>query len=282
MGAARSRAGADCLVIDAESEYEGKYVQAQTVHARCATGSARPSRSRWPGFPYVDYHPSFPYSVFLGPGGAQYNAPQMYWQAIGTRSTPSSPTRTSSTASTGGRSFHSDRSTTARRRARSSASASSRAAYGAANVSWWDWQEAPSGAWRSISQPVGSLTGFTPDTAGASVGKGALGDVVVWAQEHLVSAGVPVTIDGAFGPKTLAAVQAFQTAHGLPATGLIDSVTWQALLRYAPAHVTWVIRRKRLTASTAGAGQAVVPRSARLRARSYEIPRSLGSGRPRG
>ena len=36
------------------------------------------------GFPYVDYHPGFPYSVFLGPGGAQYNSPQMYWVDIGT------------------------------------------------------------------------------------------------------------------------------------------------------------------------------------------------------
>ncbi len=36
------------------------------------------------GFPYVDFHPSFPYSVFLGPGGAQYNVPQMYWRDIGT------------------------------------------------------------------------------------------------------------------------------------------------------------------------------------------------------
>ena len=36
------------------------------------------------GFPYVDYHPAFPYSVFLGPGGAQFNTPQMYWLDIGT------------------------------------------------------------------------------------------------------------------------------------------------------------------------------------------------------
>src|SRR3954467_15610124 len=35
-------------------------------------------------FPYVDYHPSFPYSVFFGPGGATYNQPQMYWKAIET------------------------------------------------------------------------------------------------------------------------------------------------------------------------------------------------------
>ncbi len=35
-------------------------------------------------FPYVHYHSTFPYSVFLGPGGADFNVPQMYWRAIGT------------------------------------------------------------------------------------------------------------------------------------------------------------------------------------------------------
>ena len=34
-------------------------------------------------FPYVDYHPRLPYSVFLGPGGAQANLPQVYWKDIG-------------------------------------------------------------------------------------------------------------------------------------------------------------------------------------------------------
>jgi hypothetical protein len=33
-------------------------------------------------FPYVDYHPAFPYSVFLGQGGAQSNVPQLYWYAM--------------------------------------------------------------------------------------------------------------------------------------------------------------------------------------------------------
>ena len=35
------------------------------------------------GFPYVDYHPAFPYSVLLGPQGAQFNVPQTYWKEIG-------------------------------------------------------------------------------------------------------------------------------------------------------------------------------------------------------
>jgi hypothetical protein len=34
-------------------------------------------------FPYVDYHPGLPYSVFLAPGAAQVNLPQVYWKDIG-------------------------------------------------------------------------------------------------------------------------------------------------------------------------------------------------------
>ena len=87
-------------MIDAEAEYEGQYAAAQTYinDLRAKIGAAYPLALA--SFPYVSYHPSFPYSVFLGPGGAQYNAPQMYWKDIGTRSTPSTPTPTSATAST--------------------------------------------------------------------------------------------------------------------------------------------------------------------------------------
>ena len=84
VGAAAVRDGADCLIIDAEAQYEGKYVSAQAYMTRLRklVGSSYPIALA--GFPYVDYHPAFPYSVFLGPGGAQYNAPQMYWADIGT------------------------------------------------------------------------------------------------------------------------------------------------------------------------------------------------------
>ena len=75
--------GADCLVIDAEAEYEGRYAAAQTYinDLRAKIGTAYPLALA--GFPYVDYHPALPYSVFLGPDGAQYNVPQMYWKDIG-------------------------------------------------------------------------------------------------------------------------------------------------------------------------------------------------------
>jgi peptidoglycan hydrolase-like protein with peptidoglycan-binding domain len=38
-----------------------------------------------------------------------------------------------------------------------------------------------------------------------------------------------IPADGAFGPQTLAAVQAFQRSHHLPATGVVTLATWFAL-----------------------------------------------------
>lgn len=78
--AAARRGGADCLVIDAEGQYAAadRYIRA----LRGRIGATFPLSLA--AFPYVDYHPSFPYSVFFGPEGATVNQPQMYWKAIGT------------------------------------------------------------------------------------------------------------------------------------------------------------------------------------------------------
>src|ERR1700753_4275184 len=63
------------------------------------------------------------------------------------------------------------------------------------------------------------------------------GDLVVWMQEHLVSAGYPIQISGDYGYHTLLDVEAFQTAHGLGADGIIGPPTWAALLRHRAARV---------------------------------------------
>ncbi|MGI9082088.1 MAG: hypothetical protein ACR2FZ_07410, partial [Thermoleophilaceae bacterium] len=83
-GVRLARTGVDCLMVDAESAYQGRYVAAQAYmgHLRKRLGTSYPLGLT--SFPYVHYHPAFPYSVFLGPGGAQFNVPQMYWRAIGT------------------------------------------------------------------------------------------------------------------------------------------------------------------------------------------------------
>src|SRR5215218_5102449 len=78
-----TEAGADCFVIDAEKEYEGRYAQARQYvrELRRLVGPEYPLG--FTSFPYVDLHRSLPYSVFLGPGGAQFDRPQIYWRAIG-------------------------------------------------------------------------------------------------------------------------------------------------------------------------------------------------------
>jgi murein DD-endopeptidase MepM/ murein hydrolase activator NlpD len=45
-----------------------------------------------------------------------------------------------------------------------------------------------------------------------------------------VQAKIGVTADGAFGPKTQAALKAYQTKHGIPATGVVDAATWAKLV----------------------------------------------------
>ena len=279
VGAAAVHDGANCLMIDAESEYEGKYVSAQTY----VTTLRRLIGANFPvalaGFPYVDYHPAFPYSVFLGPGGAQYNTPQMYWFDIGTTvdavyahtyiynrlyQRPISPL---------GQVYNAPPAGDIRRFRQVSRS------YAAPGVSWWDWQEATGGAWHAVSQPLGSLSNFTPNTSLASIGQGAQGDFVVWAQEHLVSAGQKIPIDGAYGPKTKGAVMRFQTAHGLSPSGTINPATWQALLRYQPVSVRWSNRGARIASTASASGTTPVPKSASLPAKRDEIAGAGGAGR---
>jgi len=83
MGARAARAGAQCLIIDAEAEYEGRYASAAAYLRELRRLVGRDYPVGLASFPYVDYHPAFPYSVFLGPGGAQFDMPQMYWVEIG-------------------------------------------------------------------------------------------------------------------------------------------------------------------------------------------------------
>ena len=291
VGARAVDDGADCMVIDAESQYEGRYIAAQTYMAQLRSQIGTRYPVALAAFPYVDFHPSFPYSVFLGPGGAQYNVPQMYWRDIGT-----------SVSAVYAHTYSLNR--IYRRPIFPLGQLYSNPppgqivrfreldlAYGAGGISWWDWQSASAKAWNAMSLPINSLPAFTPDKAMAVVGRGASGDLVVWAQEHLVAAGFPVKISGQFKYRTYTQVAAFQARHGLTADGALGPQTWGALLRYKPVHVDWSLDRHiaagaqlRTAAASIRAGRSPtltlpVPLSASDPARRDEIPGSLGAGR---
>lgn len=60
---------------------------------------------------------------------------------------------------------------------------------------------------------------------------GARGKAVIYVQRVLR---IPVT--GNYGPRSVAAVKAFQSKHGIKADGVIHPGTWTALIAYAKAH----------------------------------------------
>jgi peptidoglycan hydrolase-like protein with peptidoglycan-binding domain len=253
QGARIAQTGADCLVIDAEGEYEGKYASATTYirQLRAAIGDSFPVGIA--PFPYLDYHASFPYSVFLGPGGAQYDMPQMYWKDIGTSvdtvfdhtytwhriyDRPIYPL---------GQTYQAP-SNADLVRFRQLAQA-----YGAGGVSWWDWQETSTAAWSAIGQALPPLTGFAPTQNWPALKQGSKGDPVVWLQMHLLAFGQQVKVNGSFDTATATALRNVQTAAGLPVTGVTDAATWHKVLEATPVAVDWTQQAKPARAAAARA-----------------------------
>lgn len=240
LGARAAANGADCLVIDAESEYEGHYAAAQAYieTLRAKVGPAYPVGLA--SFPYVDYHPSFPFSVFLGPNGAQFNAPQMYWHDIGT-SVANVYVHTYEENLVYGRPILPLGQTYGGVSSNEVVSFRSLAsAYGAGGESFWDWQETPSSDWSALAAPLNpELKVPQPELTSPLLKEGAKSDQVLWLQEHLASAAPGQPTTGIFEATTTANIEQFQTAHGIPATGETDPNTWAALLALPPVPVKW-------------------------------------------
>lgn len=156
VGARIVRNGVDCLIADAESEYEGRPHAAR----RYVRALRRRIGRRFPlaltTFPYASLHPRFPYRQFLGRGGAQYNLPQVYWRELG-----DSPRRALR------RTLHENRRfgrpiLPAGQAWRAPSTAQVRRfelvarKLGAAGVSYWVWQHTTRAAWRALG-PRGGL-----------------------------------------------------------------------------------------------------------------------------
>jgi peptidoglycan hydrolase-like protein with peptidoglycan-binding domain len=240
LGARAVANGADCLVIDAESQYEGLYGAAQTYvdTLRAKVGPAYPVGLA--SFPYVNYHPSFPYSVFLGPNGAQFNVPQMYWHDIGT-SVASVFVNTYEQNLVYGRPIlplgqtYGGVSSSELVAFRSLATA-----YGAAGDSFWDWQETTASGWTSLAAPLNTtLTVPQPELTSPLLREGAKSDQVLWLQEHVAGLIPTQPTTGIFESQTTADVKQIQTEHGLPATGETDAATWGFVLALPPVAVNW-------------------------------------------
>jgi peptidoglycan hydrolase-like protein with peptidoglycan-binding domain len=239
LGAQAVADGADCLAIDAEGEYEGRYAAAQTYidDLRAKIGATYPLGLA--SFPYVFDHPSFPYSVFLGPGGAQYNVPQMYWKDIG-QSVDTVYANTYVANRIYGRPIfplgqtYGGVSSAELLRFREEA-----VVYGSPGVSFWDWQESGAVDWNTLAAPLAPLTSVTPNTEYPELSKGNKGDQVLWMQEHLAGTIPTQETTGVFSSQTLTNVEAFQTAHAIAPTGVVEAATWTALLALAPVAVDW-------------------------------------------
>lgn len=231
-------AGADCFVVDAETAYEGRYASAQRYMAalRAAVGPSYPIG--FTSFPYVDYHPRLPYSVFLGPGGAQANMPQVYWKAIG-----GSVDAVSAKTVANNRIYRTPMAPLGQSYDAPSAADLRRfravwAGYGAGGLSWWSWQASSNASWTTLTEPAPAAA-VLPDPGWPALNKGSSGDQVIWLQQHLASADPAVALDGRFSAATQESLKAFQIARGLPPTGETDAATWQALLTVPLRAVDW-------------------------------------------
>lgn len=240
LGAKAVAEGAECLVIDAEAQYEGLYGAAQRYidTLRAKIGATFPLALA--SFPYVNYHPSFPYSAFLGPNGAQFNVPQMYWHDIGT-SVARVYVSTYEQNLIYGRPILPLGQTYGGVSASEIVSFRSLAsAYGAAGDSFWDWQETKGSGWASMAQPLNTtLTVPQPELTSPLLKEGSRSDQVLWLQEHLASAIPSQPTTGIFESQTAADVRQIQTEHGLPATGETDAGTWGYILALPMVEVNW-------------------------------------------
>jgi hypothetical protein len=270
IGAAAVARGADCLVLDVEGQYEGRYPQASTFMSMLRSMVGEDYPVGLASFPYVDYHPALPYSVFLGPGGAQYNVPQLYWKDIGT------------TVDTGyihtwvwnriykrqidplGQVYNNPKPGQIRRfRALAMA-------HGFDGVSWWSWQSAGKRQWKAVGAPVAPAA-VSPYPSYPFLRLGSKGDFVAWAQQLLAGGGYPGPINGYYQAPTQAAVYSFQANHGLSQTGNLDVPTWTILLQSDPLPVRWT-KGGAVAAGSSGPVTLPPPRSAKLPAVRDEVP----------
>ena len=255
--------GADCIVVDAEASYEGRYKQAYIYmkKLRKLVGADYPIGLS--SFPYTDYHPTFPYSVFLGKGGADFNVPQIYWHAIGD-SVRSAFKHTYRWNIAYDRPIFPVGQTYSDPRKRELLDFRRYAnEFGAPGHSWWSWQETNKKEWKVVGRRnVKGVPGFEAKRRYPVLARGADGDMVLLAQELLAAWELQPKPTGAFDKRTLRAVEEFQLERGLEVSGKLDNDTWRELVKRGPESTNWKRQKvpktlgRRAPRGSAGAGGA--------------------------
>jgi hypothetical protein len=231
------RAGAQCLVVDAEEQYDSLYGAAQQfVKAlRAQLGAAFPiglaSEAE------VAEHPKFPYSVFLAPGAFNAVLPQIYWRDFGVS------VQAAYAATLPGSSIY-ERALLPVGQLYGSPSAAELVSfralardYGISGVSFFDLAASTPEALTALATPLPKPA--RKAIVAPTLRAGADGDEVVQAQELLNAAGAHLPVGGFFGAQTARAVGAFQARHRLTVNEALDPATWKALLRFHPREPSW-------------------------------------------
>lgn len=99
-----------------------------------------------------------------------------------------------------------------------------------------------------VEEPVKNET--TQTTSYPTIKSGSKGEYVEKAQELLNKAGASLSIDGSFGPLTLAAVKKFQTEEGLDVDGVVGPKTWAALEKYKDCKLEEPVEEKEETVTS--------------------------------
>jgi hypothetical protein len=231
--------GAQCLIVDAEGAsapvnlYGAAQVFVRTLRSRLG-----------PAFPIglasqaeVGEHPTFPYSVFLGPGGFNVVLPLMYWLDFG------QSVQTAYASTMGANAIYNrpilpvGQLYGAPLVAELVSFRALAAAYGAPGLSFFDLDAADAEGLAAIAAPLGKLARRA--VVAATLRPGADGDEVVWAPELLNAAGAQLPVGGYYGAETARAVASFQTRHHLQPSGILGPATWGALSRFRAREPSW-------------------------------------------
>ncbi len=234
------RAGAQCLVVDAEGQYDSRYGAAQAFVRALRSALGRSFPIALAGQAETFEHPKFPYSVFLGPGAFQLDMPQIYWRDLGLTVPRAYSVVIGQNALYGRPIVPVGQLYGGVGAPEVGQFATYAVQYGLGGASFFDLDSAEAA---QLAAVVPRAVPHVRRIAHAStIRPGADGDAVLWAQELLDGAGARLPIGGFFGAQTGRAVTRFQARHRLRRSGVLDAATWRALLRVRPHVPSWAKR----------------------------------------